>query len=248
LKLFLLRMLVLAALTVASLPSHAFNPSTDVTELEWQEWPEFCRIAYLRSDFASGSRFKRRMSEQAVASGEALVNHIGISGAHHFCVGLILYHRALRGKVIGQGRTYLLERAFSEFRYSHDHTDERSPGYLIVADYLGRTLHLSANRQEAFRVWKNCTEISPEDSRCYVSMADALLKDNDAEQALKILEAFPKQDDTVLPSNFRYAEASALFALGRIEEARAITTSLISQGFPAKSLLEKLNRAGAGRK
>lgn len=242
-----IKFLAVAWIFLAAAPAQAFSPNTDITELEWREWPEFCRIAYLRSDFSSGSRFKKRMNWQAVKDGEKLVNQIGISGSHHFCVGLILYHRAVRGGSTGQARRDAMYRATNEFKYSFENTDERNVGYILAADYYGRALHLSANRDAAYGVWSGCVELRPDNVRCYVSMADALLRDDEADKALQVLESFPKKDTLRLP-DFRYAEAKALHALGRLDESLAITKELVSQGYPAKALLEQLEKGRSPKK
>lgn len=246
-KCLCIKFLAVAWIVLATAPVQAFSPNTDITELEWQEWPDFCRIAYLRSDFSSGSRFKKRMSWQAVKDGEKLVNQIGISGSHHFCVGLILYHRAVRGSLTGQARRDAMYRATNEFKYSFENTDERNVGYILAADYYGRALHLSANRDAAYRIWTDCIELRPGNTRCYVSMSDALLKDNEAEKAWQLLEGFPEKDASRLP-DFRYAEAKTLHALGRLDESRAIAKELVSQGYPAKALLEQLEKGRSSGK
>ncbi|WP_306476401.1 hypothetical protein [Methyloversatilis sp.] len=229
----------ISVLTAAS--AHAFDPTTDITELEWQEWPEFCRIAYVRSGYSAGSPYRRRISPDVRERGKDLLAQVGISGPHHFCTGIVLLHRAQRGTVIGSKRDSLLQVAAGEFEYSYKNSSEDHPAYAVVSDYLGRALHMQSNQAKAYGVWRRAIELWPNDTRCYVTMAKAMSEDGHPDRAIEVLERFPDHE-SVETSDFLFAKATALHASGRSGEARPIAEKLVQRGYAAKALLEKINK------
>lgn len=232
----------ISALTMAS--AHAFDPATDITELEWQEWPEFCRIAYVRSGYSAGSPYKRRISPDVRERGKDLLAQVGISGPHHFCAGIVLLHRVQRGTVTGSKRNFYKQLATGEFEYSYKNTSEDHPAYAVVSDYLGRALHLQSSNVKAHGVWRRAIELWPNDTRCYVAMAKAMNEDGHPEEAIEVLEKFPEHQ-SIENSEFLFVKATALHASGRSEEALPIAEKLVQRGYAAKGLLSKIKKGRA---
>jgi tetratricopeptide (TPR) repeat protein len=243
---FFCRCIAFAIASSTALTAHAFSPSTDITELEWKAWPEFCRIAYIRSGYSAGSPYKRRYSPEVREQGKALLAQVGISGPHHFCTGVVLFQRVQRGSVSVAKRAEYLNLAIGEFEYSYINTNEDHPAYSVVSDYLGRALHLQSSHAKAYGVWHRAIELWPNDPRCYVAMAEALNKDGQPDKALELLERFPNEDG-IETKEFLFAKATALHASGRYEEALPIAEALVRSGYAAKGLLQKIiSRTPAG--
>jgi hypothetical protein len=143
------------------------------TESEWRTWPEYCKAAFLYSQWSDETpAYHKEMSMNRVAQ---IVSTLGIPGAHHFCMGLVDINRARTMSLQSSARRATLERAVSGIYYSLKDMAPAASRYSLVSAYYGTALYLSGKRALATEAWNKGIEAHPASRESYLAMAEALL-------------------------------------------------------------------------
>lgn len=239
------RAAALAALMGIAQHTFAFQPQADIREIEWSSWPDFCKAAYIVTDYSAGSTYRARMSRETA---KGIVKSFGgekyLPGPHHFCVGVVLLQRVQFGTGGPQKKGEWAALAANEFFYSYKQMEPGVGAFSLVSDHYARALRAGGNKRRAYEIWQIAISFEPSDKRSYISMSSALLEDGKKTDALKLLRSYPEESGTI-HGDYQFALASALFENGRLDDAKVHATQAIELGYNATGLLKKIER---GRK
>src|SRR5690606_37452842 len=114
--------IVLAPLCILFLSTAgAQRPPVDVvvvpTEVEWAQYPPYCRARYTISGYALGTQWERSVPQGELRYWERRMGNAWGS-LHHYCFGLVQYARArLYDTALERG--FLLNRARDEYLYTY---------------------------------------------------------------------------------------------------------------------------------
>lgn len=217
----------------------------DLTELEWAAWPDYCKLGFLASEWGKDSSFIGRVPRSLVVEfNTTSKERVGISGLHHFCVGLTYINRARGGIGITQEKSAeLMNNAVSEIAYSYGRTEKRAPLYSVVTAYYGVALYRSGQHEKAFKIWKDGITTQPTRPESYVAMAEALRSEKKMKEALEILLQFDKRKEQ--PSaEAEYFLGHTYLDLGLYNEAKKHADNAYRLGYPLPGLRNKLRRVG----
>jgi len=221
-----------------ALPASA---QTVVTEAEWLAWPQNCKAGYLLSEWSAGSTYTGRLSgAELTRYKQTHASVSGISGIHHFCVGMLYVNRA-RAMSDKTRRQNQLERAVSEFEYSYSRTPSTAAQYSLLTAYYGTALHGLKKNEEAQRMWNRGIEAQPTQRESYLAMAQAFLDQKQYKQALDILLTYDSKKQYPTPDG-EYFLAFTYYQLHNIEKAREHAENAQRLGYPFPGLLKKLQK------
>lgn len=214
---------------------------TAVMEAEWLAWPDFCKAGYLISDWATGSPYTGRLSAAELSRYRGTQIYLnGISGIHHFCVGMLYVNRA-RALSEKSRRKSELERAVNEFKYSFERTQSNSVQYSLLTAFYGTALHGLDRKEEARRMWKLGVEAQPTHRESYLAMAQALLDEKKYKEALDILLIYDSKKQYPTPDG-EYFLAFTYYELKNFTKAREHAENAQRLGYPFPGLLKKLQK------
>ena len=241
----LLRRVFLCLLVFGSINvSFALEP----TEAEWQTWPPFCKAGFLASQWGKDSAtFRGRMPAEQVASYRR--NHdstVGIPGVHHFCMGMVDTNRARTMPKQSNSRRETLDRAVSGIYYSFKDMTTAAPRYSLVTAHYGTALYLSGKRQQAFDAWQQGIEAKPASRESYLAMAEALLWEKKAQEALDVLLRYDQAKETDAADAEAFI-SHAYIELGLFDKAREHADKAYQLGYPLPGLRNKLERLSGKR-
>ncbi len=225
---------------VAACSGSAF--AVDISESEWNTWPPYCKAGFLASEWSSESPFIGRMSPAQFRSIRSANASIGIPGLHHFCVGMVYINRAKNQGSTPKGRE-TLRNAVREIQYSFARIDTKAPKYSLVTAYYGTALYRQGKHQEAVDMWSRGINAKPASRESYLAMAEALLAEKKAKEALEVLLRYEKakEDDAADAEAFL---AHTYIQLGEYGKAREHTDKAYRLGYPLPGLRNKLERMG----
>ena len=222
-------------MSIVARPAHADEV---ISAVEFMALPEFCLSSFANSDFAARVPFEYRARRgSASPQGGTGYTGAGISGGHHFCMGIVYLNRAKRG-IAGASAG-----AVQEFTYSQTRMDMDAPLYSYVSSYLGQALYRSGKRSHAMKVWAEAISVQPLARESYLAMAEALLSERHPQEALEVLQKFDQVKD-VEYADAEHFMAQAYFELKRYDEAKLHLDKAYSLGYPFFGLRDKLKRLG----
>jgi tetratricopeptide (TPR) repeat protein len=217
--------------------AYSSSQGSDLTDAEWEAWPDYCKRAFVGSDWGNRSRFAKILPASARGAGPAST---GIEGPHHFCVGMVYIDRA-RSAARKAKRVELLRYAVDEINYSYSRTSTKAPFYPFVSTQLGTAYYRLGQRRNAFEIWISCTEARPRSRECYLAMAQAYLMEDNPKDALDVLLRYDKLKSA--PSaDAEYFLGHTYFELGRYEEARRHAERASELGYPSSTLKDRLQK------
>ena len=116
-----------------------------------------------------------------------------------------------------------------------------APRYSLVTAYYGTALYRSGKRQQAMDMWNKGIEAKPASRESYLAMAEALLAEKKAKEALEVLLRYEAAKES------EAADAEAFLGytymeLGMYDKAREHTDKAYQLGYPLPGLRNKLQR------
>lgn len=231
--------LVRFLLVVLFFSSGLANAAVGPTENEWNGWPNYCKVAFLGSTLSQGSPFRGSMSAEQIRSGQSQIG-IGIPGLAHFCMGMVYTNRA---KTMSRSHDLAgtLGAAINELDYSFSRMSPAAPRYSLVTAYYGTALYRSGKRQQAMDMWNKGIEAQPAGRESYLAMAEALLSEKKAKDALEVLLRYEMAKESDAPD----AEAFLSYTymeLRMFDKAREHADKAYQLGYPLPGLRNKLER------
>jgi tetratricopeptide (TPR) repeat protein len=220
---------------LATAPARAGDVT--MTPVEWYALPDFCRPAILGSIYIQRVPFELRgnVTEGPKTSGGAR-NPSGIPGPHHFCYGLIHLGRAKRG-------AEKFDTAVSEFNYSYGQMNRNAPMFSYVSANLGRALYGQRKKADAAKVWTEAIALQPQRREAYLALAEALLGEHRADEALKVLLKYEDNKESDYPDAEHFL-AQTYFDLKKYAEAKTHAERAYALGYPVFGLRDKLKQIG----
>ncbi|MFZ4535415.1 tetratricopeptide repeat protein [Propionivibrio sp.] len=214
------------------------------TEYEWLAWPDFCKAGFVGSSWSPAvSSFKGKMSDaQATNLRSIQETTVGIPGVHHFCMGMTYTNRA---KTMGRNQNVreTLGNAINELEYSFSRMTPAAPRYSLVTAYYGTALYRLGKRRESMDMWNKGIEAKPASRESYLAMAEALLAEKKAKEALEVLLRYENAKDSDAPDAEAFL-AHTYIELGMYEKAREHADKAYQFGYPLPGLRNKLARIG----
>jgi tetratricopeptide (TPR) repeat protein len=233
-----IRTFAIALLLIASFPARAYWTAQDLSETEWQAWPDYCKAAYLNTDWSQQSPFLGRLSRDQITS---ILRTTTIDGAHHFCIGLIAIGRT-RGKTPSVVKP-LMKTAVSEINYSRSRMPLTNPQFSFVSAYYAKAMYGTGERAKAFQIWDECIERTPKIREPYLLKAEALVSEKKFDEALLVLQAFDANKAEQFP-DAEYFLGYVYFNLKKYPEARRHLDAADKLGYPAEGLRNRLTKLG----
>lgn len=210
------------------------------TEAEWLSWPEFCRSGFLGSQWGKDSRFRDRNTEATAASLRMQKTTVGIPGVHHFCLGMIHVNRA-KSALSGESSRALAKQAIDDIEYSFSRMTAAAPRYSLVTAYYGMALYRYGKRREAMEMWNRGIEAKPASRESYLAMAEALIGEKKAKEALAVLLRYEERKESDAPDAEAFL-AHTYLELGMHDKAREHADRAYAFGYPLPGLRNRIER------
>lgn len=215
------------------LPASAYWTGQDLTEAEWASWSDFCKAAYLASEWSAGSRFSGRLSPE---SRVRILEDNTIPGPHHFCIALIAMDRA-KSKP-GEQAKQLMRLAVTEIDYNRRQMSSAKPKYAYVSSYYAKALYGAGEKAQAFRVWDESITISPTEREAYLLKTQALISEKRFKEALDTLQALDKAKEQEW-ADVEYFLGYVNYQLQRYGVAARHLDKAVALGYPHTGLRDK---------
>jgi tetratricopeptide (TPR) repeat protein len=232
-----LALLVFAAFYVQNAFALQFTPA----ESEWASWPEYCRARYVVSGAGRNSEFVTRVPR---AQSDMWERSLGDAwyGLHHFCAALIYTQRA-RAAPSEKERTFLLDTALRNFRFTLERTSETNGMYPEMLTRMATAYDLLKDEAHAMEYLDHAIELHPDYLGAYTAKAMIYRRKGDLDKARETLEGANKQ------SKGESAEIQYVLGLVCLEAkdyaaAQEHARIAYSLGHPLPGLRQKLAAAG----
>jgi len=240
LKYLLYQLILLLTLSLLFVQNSLAFRGSDLTELEWNSWPDYCKAGFATSGWRKNTPYSKRVDSNWARKYNTTYSEInGIPGIHHFCVGMTFINRARANPKKKQ----LLEYAISDIQYSFQRMKPTALKYSTVAAYLGKAYYGIGNRNKAISIWENGIAFKPKSPESYLAYAEALLSEKKYNEALKLLLQF----DQVKASPSAEAEyflGHVYFKLGQYDKARLYADNAFKLGYLLPGLRNRLKKIG----
>lgn len=218
--------------------SLAGSPGSDITQIEWNAWPDYCKAAFVVSAWAKHTPLSRSRSRSWATDfrkDHYIVN--GIRGAHHFCLGMTYVNRVRSASKTE--RDYLLLEAQALITYSFGSMDGTEPMYSTVTAYLGKTYYLSNNRLKAISIWKEGIKAKPSRPESYLAYAEALYDEEKYGESLQLLRQF-NQNQSIPNPEVEYFLGHIYLKLDDLEQAKLHADNAYNLGYQLPGLRDKI--------
>lgn len=232
-----LALLLFAAFHAPSALALQFTP----TDTEWATWPEYCRARYVVSGAGRNSEFTARVPKAQTAMWERNLGEAWY-GLHHFCAALIYTQRA-RSAPTAKDRTFELNTAIRNFRFTLERTPEQNGMYPEMLTRLSTAYDLLGDTPHAMEYLDRAIELHPDFLGAYTAKAMIYRRKNDLAKARETLEVANKQS--------KGESAEVQYVLGLVcLEAKDFTAAqehariAYSLGHPLPGLRQKLAASG----
>jgi tetratricopeptide (TPR) repeat protein len=240
----LLRSSALAALAMACvLPWRVHAASWDFipTPLEWQVWPEYCRVQYTM--FGESVPYEGYM--QARAAVQKWRDTIGLGtfdSMHHYCASLHFRTRAL-AQTVPMQRAFLFNRAWADAEYTYVRTDPASIVYPAITAGVARVRLDMGNPADAVEILLRSIKARPDALDAYVMLAVIYRNQKRLDEALAVMQ----QADQVQggqSSEVQYTLGLINLELGNLDAAEQNAKVAYSKGYPLPGLRDRLREKG----
>ncbi|HEV8331025.1 MAG TPA: hypothetical protein VGQ22_06375 [Steroidobacteraceae bacterium] len=232
-----LALLLLAAFYAQNALALQFTPA----ESEWAAWPEYCRARYVVSGAGRNSEFATHVPRAQTDMWERRLGDAWY-GLHHFCAALIYTQRA-RQAPTPKERTFLLNTALRNFRFTLERTSETNGMYPEMLTRIATVYDLLGDNPHAMEYLDRAIELQPEVLVAYNTKAMIYRRKGDLEHARETLEEANKQ------SKGESAEVQYMLGLVCLEAkdyaaAQEHARVAYSLGHPLPGLRQKLAASG----
>lgn len=214
---------------------------TEPTQLEWAIWPEYCRARFVASAAGRESMLGRDISKATVALWESKLGGWWYA-LHHHCAGLLLTARA-RLEPEAKKRTYMLNTALREFRFTLARTPQTSQGYAETSIRAAFALQQLGDVAEALNMIDATLETNPTAAGAYAAKAMILRDKKDFESAIATLKAGNEALDGN-SAELHYFLGLTYIDVGDYEAATAHAREAYALGHQLPGLRTKLASAG----
>lgn len=233
-------MLLLGALAYTP-PVHAawdFVP----TGLEWQSWPEYCRVQYSWVNAGFEFQYGGTVPGEVVDSWRHTIGDLTFTGMHHWCASIHFLNRA-RGEPEPKMRNFELSRASEDAMFSFLRADPLSPVYPNMAVTVAQIRDAMGKPDEAEEVLQRGIHAQPKRAEAYVMLAVLDRKEHKLSEARDVLK---QADEATAGSSaeIQYNLGLINLELGDATAAHANARAAYARGYPLPGLKNKLRKLG----
>jgi len=233
------RTLVFVAIALHVHVAHAYTFKP--TDIEWQNWPSYCKARYARTNIGRKTKFANLVTP-AQKSEQAQWQAEGIRGVHHHCTGSIFLARARLERDPRQKRS-MLDRAMGETQFSYVRSNVHSPKFAYIATQIASIYYEQGEYDPALQVLLSALADNPNSDILYSATAIIQRKLGNTKEAKDtLLLGFEAMDGK--SAEICYNLGLLSLELGEIDDAEKYAKLAYEQGFPLPGLMTKLKKLG----
>ena len=212
------------------------------TGLEWQSWPEYCRVQYSWVNAGFEYQYGGTVPGDIV---ESWKHHIGdetFMGMHHWCASMHFLNRA-RAEPDPKLHDFELSRASEDAMFSFLRADPLSPVYPNMVVTVAQIRDAMRKPDEAQEVLERGIKAQPQRAEPYVMLA---LLNRERHKLPEARDVLKKADDVTRgeSAEIQYNLGLINLELGDTAAAHANARTAYGRGYPLPGLKNKLLRAG----
>lgn len=239
------RSITLAWLAAASAWSSAADAAAAwsfiPTPLEWNAWPEYCRVQFtLHGEVLPYEGYEN--ARLGVAVWRETIGQNSFIHLHHFCAGLHYRTRSLAEPNLRE-RTFLLSQAWEEGTYTYTRIESSSVIYPVVSVGVAQIRMDMGRTDEAIDILKKSIKAQPKALDPYVMLAIIHRRKGELDDALAIMQTA----DQILDGKsveVQYTMGLINFDKGNLEAAAENARRAYEMGYPLPGLREMLRTKG----
>ena len=210
------------------------------SEVEWSQFPPYCKARYSITLYALGTPFEGRVSQAEIQSWKQQMGQAW-EALHHYCYGLVQMSRAPLIKDQNR-REYLYDRASDEFGYAFRNTDHDNPFNAKVAVQLSMAFRAKNKTDQALRYANEAQKIDPKLDTGYSASALILRQAGKLNEAVEVLKRGLAAVDGE-SAELNYFLGLTYFDLKNLDLAREYADKAYALGYPLPGLRNRLARA-----
>jgi tetratricopeptide (TPR) repeat protein len=209
------------------------------SEVEWTQFPPYCKARYSITLYALGTVFEGRVPPSEIESWKHQMGQAW-DALHHYCYGLVQMSRAPLIKDPNR-REYLYDRASDEFGYAFRNTDHDNPFNAKVAVQLSMAFRAKNKTDQALRYANEAQKIDPKLDTGYSATALILRQGGKLAEAAEVLKKGLAAVDGE-SAELNYFLGLTYFDLKNIDLARQYADKAYALGYPLPGLRNRLAR------
>jgi len=217
--------------------AYEFWPS----DVEWQNWPGYCKAKYAWTNIGKSSKFANQVLPEHKAE-LSVWEAAGVAGVHHFCAGTIYLQRA-RLERDETRRNYLLRDAKAETQFTFERSDHSNPRFVYVAMQMATIMYEQGESTESLAILDALIRSQPTVGIAYSAAAVFYRKSGNLDRAKDILlQGYQATDGQSAELNYNLG--LILLEMGDVDEAEKYADEAYALGYPLPGLRTKLAKLG----
>ncbi|MBE9490935.1 MAG: hypothetical protein IMY67_11615 [Bacteroidetes bacterium] len=220
-------------LLIVNVHAFSFTP----TEIEFLQWPHYCKAMYARTQIAQRNGFWKRVSKSEADKWFRIGDKNG--GAWHYCSGLTKLDRA-KIATDPNKREQLFRAAHYAAKFSLDRTDTSSPWAAMFLIHMARAHRGLEEYDKGIKLLEVVFKKHPDNTNAY-SLASLIYKD---QKKFKKARDILLQGDEIAKGNsaeIKYFLGLVSIDLKEIVEAKKYAKQAAKLGYPLTGLSTKIS-------
>jgi len=158
------------------------------TPLEWESWPQYCRVQWTR--WTGGLDLESRPAYSATEqeNWRATIGGKTYDGLHHWCASMHYLSRS-RGLSDPAKRKFMLGQAWLDAEFSYSRAEPQSPVFPNMSVTVAQIKLDMMETEYAIDVLRRSIEAQPSRVEHYGMLANIFRRQGNLEEALKVLNA-----------------------------------------------------------
>jgi tetratricopeptide (TPR) repeat protein len=211
------------------------------TPLEWQIWPEYCRVQYtMFGDPVPYDGYER--ARLALQQWRSTIGSQTFDAMHHYCAALHFRSRALADTAPNQ-RGFLFNRAWDDAQYTYRRAEPSSVVFPAISVGVARIRLDMGRPDEAITILQRSIDAQPEALDAYVMLAVVYRNQKRPAEALAIMKKADAIHDGQ-SAEVQYTLGLINLELGNVDAAVENARQAYSRDYPLGGLRDKLRAQG----
>lgn len=211
------------------------------TALEWQIWPEYCRVQYtIYGDPLPYEGYAE--AKQGVPRWRSVIGQQTFDGLHHYCAALHYMTRSM-AETDPRQKSFLMDTAWDNAQFTYFRSESSSPVYPAISVGTARIRFAMGKPDEAVTILKHSIDVQPQSMDAYVMLAVIYRKQKRLDDAVAVMQAA----DKVLGGKsleVQYNLGLIYMEKGDFGAAEKIARKVYDQGYPLPGLQDELRAKG----
>lgn len=234
------------ALMLGSASASAAAPSSAwdfvPTALEWQSWPEYCRVQWTQWTGGLDPESKPVYSDSIRNDWRATLGATTFTPLHHWCASIHFLSRA-RVEANATQKAFLLGRAWGDAQFTYTRAEKSSPVYPNISVTVAQIQMENRDMDGAIWTLRNAIAAQPKRTEPYGLLALIYRRDNKLALARDVLlEAKVSAESE--SAEIQYNLGLIYLELGDVDAALVNAKSAYELGYPLPGLKDKLVKLG----